>query len=87
MLFANHGAGLKLHNATEHMCSNVGTAGVITEVFSEDFFVTILGLNAGLDGNQRNGETPPSQILLFCEKQGAWASNFGVTLAGEILHL
>jgi hypothetical protein len=55
MVGANHGHEPKLHNATEHMCSNIGAAWVVAKVFRENFFAAVRSRKARLDGYLRNG--------------------------------
>ena len=50
VFFANYGDGGNLYDATENVCRNVGTAWMITEVFTENLFTTVLGLDARLYG-------------------------------------
>lgn len=65
VFFANHGDGGNLYDATENVCRNVGTAWMITEVFTENLFTTVLGLNARLYGYKRNGKCPSRPVALF----------------------
>lgn len=71
VFFANHGECAELHHATEHACSYLRTARVITEVFTQDLFVTVRGFHARLYGYKRNGKSLQASCLvfvnLFCE--------------------
>ena len=41
MLVANHNDVAQFHHASKHVSSNIGTAGVIAEVFGEQFVVPV----------------------------------------------
>jgi hypothetical protein len=64
VLFASHGEGTKLNNATDHASSNLGTARMITEVFTKDLFVTVPGLDTRLYGYERNRELQARCLIL-----------------------
>ncbi len=65
VFFANHGDGAKLHNATEHACGYLRTAWIITEVFTQDLFVAVRGLEARLYGYERNGKSLQASCLFL----------------------
>lgn len=71
VFLANHGDGAKLHNASEQARSYLGTAWVITKVFTQDLFMAVRGLDARLYGYKRNGKSLQASCLvfvnLFCE--------------------
>ena len=64
VLVANHGHDAKLHNATERVSGNIGTARVVANVFREDFFATVWSRDARLNRYSRNG-VPPRRIPLL----------------------
>jgi len=41
VLVANHNDVAQFHHASKHVSSNIGTAGVIAEVFGEQFVVPV----------------------------------------------
>ena len=65
VFFANHGECANLHNAAEHACSYLRTAWIITEIFTQDLFMAVRGLNARLDGYKRNGKSLQASCLIF----------------------
>jgi len=65
VFFANHGECANLHDATEHACSYLRTAWIITEVFTQDLFMAVRGLNARLYGYKRNGKSLQASCLVF----------------------
>jgi hypothetical protein len=58
VLVANHSDGLDFHHASEHLCSNIRTVRVVTEIFSQHFFEPVRSRKARLDRHLRNGESP-----------------------------
>jgi hypothetical protein len=54
VLVANHGHEAKLHNATEDVSGNIGAAGVVANVFCENFFATVWSRDASFNGYPRN---------------------------------
>ena len=58
MLIANDSDSSEFHHASEHLGSNIGTAGVVTEIFSEQFFAPVRSREARLDRHLRNGSIP-----------------------------
>jgi hypothetical protein len=61
VLVANDGGIAEFHHASEHLSRNIGAAGVIAEVFSEQFFVPVWSREARLDRHLRNGESPQTE--------------------------
>lgn len=57
MLVANDSDLAQFHHASEHVCSNIGTAGVIAEVLGEQFVVPVWSRKARFDDHVRNGES------------------------------
>ncbi len=54
MVFANHGHQTKRHDATEHTCRHIRTTRMVTEVFAENFFLTVRRIEPSLNHHQRN---------------------------------
>ena len=54
MLVANDNDMAQFHHASKHVGSNIGTTGVIAEVFSEEFFAPVRRCEARLDRYLRN---------------------------------
>jgi hypothetical protein len=46
VLFANHVHEAKLHNATKHTSGDIGTAGIVANVFRENFFAAFWSSDA-----------------------------------------
>jgi len=59
MLVANHGHKAKLRNATQHVSGNIGAAGVVANVFCENFFTAVWSRDARLNRYPGNRGTPP----------------------------
>lgn len=72
MLVTNHGHEAKLHNATEHASSNIGTARVVAKVFGQNFFAAVWSRNARLDRYLRNGES----LTEYRMRRASCASDF-----------
>lgn len=73
VLVANDRDVAQLHHASKHMGSNIGTAGVIAEVFGEQFVAAVRSLEARLDYHVRNGECPPTEsIRLSNVEKSVW---------------
>lgn len=70
MLVANHGYEAKLDDAAEHASSYVGTSGVVTNIFRENFFAAIWSRDARLDRYPRNGEPLLSGYLHYVTDRG-----------------
>lgn len=58
MVVANDNELVQSHHASEHVSCNIGTAGMIAEVFGEQFVVPVWSLEARFDRYVRNGECP-----------------------------
>lgn len=54
MLVANDNDLAQFHHASKHVSSNIGTAGVIAEVFGEQFFAPVRSREARFDRYVRN---------------------------------
>ena len=70
MLVTNHGHEAKLHNATEHASSNIGTARVVAKVFGQNFFAAVWSRNARLDRYLRNGDPSSTGYLHYVMDRG-----------------
>lgn len=55
---ANDRDGAEFRYAAEHLGSDVGTTGVVTQVFGEQFFASFRSREARLDRHVRNRESP-----------------------------
>ena len=58
MLIANDNDLAQFHHASNHVSSNIGTAGVIADVFGKQFVVAIWSREARFDRHVRNRESP-----------------------------
>jgi hypothetical protein len=54
VLVANHRHKVEPDNATEYVGSNIGTAGVVTEIFGNLFFAAVPSREPRLDRYLRN---------------------------------
>ena len=72
VLIANHGDEAKLHNATEHASSNVGTARVVANVFPKNFFAAVRSRHARLNRYLRNRESLLAEDLNYVMDRGLW---------------
>jgi len=58
VLVARSDGKADLHRSSEHLGSNIGTAQVVAEIFSELFFAPVRSREACLNRHLRNGESP-----------------------------
>ena len=58
MLVASDSDKAEFRHASEHLGSNIGTAWMVTEILSEQFFAPVRNREARLDRYLRNGESP-----------------------------
>jgi hypothetical protein len=58
MLVANDSDTAEFNHTSQHLCSNIGTPRMVTEIFDEQFFVPGWSRETCLDCHLRNGETP-----------------------------
>ena len=72
MLVANGGDGADFSHAAEHVCSNVGTPRVVTEIFCQKFFAPVRRCQARLDRYLRNGEP----LTEYRTRRASCASDF-----------
>ena len=75
MLVTNDSDSSELHHASEHLGSNIGTAGVVTEIFGEQFFAPVRSRDACLDRYLRNWESPIRIIRIILCAEGSCASD------------
>jgi hypothetical protein len=66
VLFADSSDKAYVPHATEHLSCNIRTAGVVAEVFRQQFFTPIRSREARFDRYLRNGDSPPSTCILGC---------------------
>jgi hypothetical protein len=64
MLIANRSDGTDLPYAPKRLSRNIGTAGMVTQVFREEFFAPVRIREARLDRYLRNGE-PPNRVFFI----------------------
>ena len=62
VLVTNDRDEAELRCVSEHAGSNVGTARVVAEIFSEYFFASVRSREARLDRHLRNGQSPIPNI-------------------------
>ena len=55
---ADSGGGTDFHRAPEHMGSNIGTVGLVAQIFCEKFFAPVRSSEARFNRYLRNGEFP-----------------------------
>jgi hypothetical protein len=65
VLVANHGDKGQFPHASKRLCSNIGTARMVTEVFSEQFFVSVGSRKARLDRYLWNGNAPKPYLRII----------------------
>jgi hypothetical protein len=70
VLIANYGHHAKLDNAAKHMSRNIGTAGVVAEVFCKNFFAPVWSRDARLNRYLRNGEPLLAGCLYYLPDRG-----------------
>jgi hypothetical protein len=58
VLFANRCKQAELHDAPEHMRRNVGTAGVVTEIFLKFLLAAVWSSEASLNDDPGHSESP-----------------------------
>ena len=63
MLVANDNGVAQFYHASKNVSSNIGTAGVIAEVFGEQFIMPVWSGEARFDRDLRNGECLPTESL------------------------
>ena len=57
MLVANNSDQAEFRDVSERLCSNIGTARMVAEIFRQQFFVPVRSREARLYGYQRNGKS------------------------------
>lgn len=65
MVVTHHAGKTDLGDAPEHMCSYVGAAGVVAQIFGERLFTPVGSCEARLYGYRRNEKSPDRVIIII----------------------
>lgn len=77
VLVANDNGVAQFHHASKHVGSNIGTAGVIAEVFGEQFLVPVWSREARFDRHVWNGESLQLNDFDYPTWRTQCGSNYG----------
>ena len=72
-MFVAHDNGVaQFYDASEHVSGNIGTAGVIAEVFGEQFVLPVWSRKSRFNRDLRNGEDPKVNDYYYLTRRAAF---------------